>query len=77
MNPIMRKKMIFSKALRNLDDPECLLYVLQHSARTVRKIVRENGDEEIIILDQENLTAIRYIRKKSGGSDVKIHALWE
>ncbi len=75
MDPIMRMKMRFSKALRNLDDPECLLYVLQHSARTVRKIVRENGDEEIIVLDQENLTAIRYIRKKSGGVEVEIHTL--
>ncbi len=75
MDPIMRMKMRFSKALRNLDNQECLLYVLQHSARTVRKIVRENGDEEIIVLDQENLTALRYIRKKSGGVDVRIHTL--
>ncbi len=75
MDPIMRMKMRFSKALRNLDDPECLLYVLLHSARTVRKIVRENGEEETIVLDRENLTATRYIRKKSGRVGVRIHTL--
>lgn len=53
MNPIMRMKMKFSKAIRNLDNKECLLYVLLHSARTVRKIVRENGEEETIVLDKK------------------------